>query len=342
MWSFVYPQIWFTYGKNTKDESVIRALFEAGATGARLTFSFGTPELQGERARQLRNVADDLGRTIVIVADLQGEKCRFSKIEGIEEIPIKKGQPFVLTAAPADLESSPIRLPIQLPKYLETLQSGDVIIEGDGALLINVLEKTVNGVLCATENDGEIHPGRGIIVRKSDFRPTPMTGKDREDLRFAARSGLFDVAAISFVGDPMDVSEAKRIIAEEHSNMSVMAKIETQLGIERIEGIAKEADSLMAARGDLALALPWVELYSAVSKLSTTATVAGTPWILATQLVEGLERFEFPTRAEICDLAHWVTQGAAGAMLSYETAFGSKPVDAVRYVTEIVRRYQIS
>jgi pyruvate kinase len=150
------------------------------------------------------------------------------------------------------------------------------------------------------------------------------------------------MAAISFVGDPMDVSEAKRIIAEEHSSMDVLAKIETQLGIDRIEGIAKEADALMAARGDLALTLPWVELYSAVSKLSDSAKVAGTPWILATQLAEGLERFAFPTRPEICDLAHWIRQGAAGAMLSYETAFGPKPVDAVRYVTEIVRRYQSS
>jgi pyruvate kinase len=342
MWSFAYPQIWFTYGPNTKDDSVLRALFEAGATGVRLTFSYGTPELQGERATQLRNVANEVGRTIVIVADLQGEKCRFSKIEGIDEIAIKTGQPFILTAAAADLESSPLRLQIQLPKYLETLQSGDVIIEGDGGLLINVLERTAEGVLCATENDGVIHPGRGIIVRKSDFRPTPMTGKDKEDLTFVARSGLFDMAAISFVGDPMDVSEAKRIIAEEHSSMDVLAKIETQLGIDRIEGIAKEADALMAARGDLALTLPWVELYSAVSKLSDGAKAAGTPWILATQLAEGLERFAFPTRPEICDLAHWISQGAAGAMLSYETAFGPKPVDAVRYVTEIVRRYQSS
>ena len=56
--------------------------------------------------------------------------------------------------------------------------------------------------------------------------------------------------------------------------------------------------------------------------------------------MEGLERFVFPTRAEICDLARWIEMGAYGAMLSYETAFGPRPVDAVRCVRSIVDSYR--
>jgi len=126
MWTFPYPQVWFTYGHKTTDESVIVALLEAGATGARLTFSYGTQDIQAERARQLRVVADRMNRKIVIVADLQGEKCRFSRIEGVEKILVRAGEPFLLTGAESELEHRPMKFQIQLPKYLDELEQGDI------------------------------------------------------------------------------------------------------------------------------------------------------------------------------------------------------------------------
>ena len=100
----------------------------------------------------------------------------------------------------------------------------------------------------------------------------------------------------------------------------LIAKIETEAALGALHQICAEADVLVAARGDLALALPWVELPAAVQAIADAARATGTPWILATQLVEGLEYFAFPTRAEICDLSHWRTQGCAGALLARETA----------------------
>lgn len=339
MQNFDYPQVWFTYGPQTKEDDTLRLLLEAGATGVRLTFSYGTPELQAERARQIRDVAKALSRSVFIVADLQGEKCRFSKIEGTDEIPVQKGEQFLLTRGEADPKGKPPRLPLQIPSYIDNLAPGDIVIEGDGALVIEVLEKRDNDVLCSPQSDGVLHPGRGILVRKPEFRPAPMTSKDRADLLAVKEFGLFDAVAISFVGSSDDVLQARDLIGSNNDRLAIVAKIETQLGIDNIESIAGESDILMAARGDLALSMPWEELYSGVSAISQAAQKLGTPWILATQLAEGLERFVFPTRAEICDLAHWVSAGAHGVMLSYETAFGPRPVDAVKAVHTIVNRY---
>jgi pyruvate kinase len=336
--NFEYPQIWFTYGPQTKENGVIRKLFEAGATGVRLTFSYGTPDLQAERAEQLRSVAGEVGKKIVVVADLQGEKCRFSKIEGHDEIEVQAGQPFLLTAGTVDLDASPLQIPIQIPRYLNEFENDDILVEGDGALLIRVLERLETGVLCAAETNGVLHPGRGVVLRKPTFRPAAMTDKDKNDLLAAASSSLFDAVAISFVSDPSDIKEARDLLGG--ADLSIIAKIETQLGIERINDIAREADCLMAARGDLALTAPWVDLYASVSAISNASRQTATPWIVATQLAEGLERFVFPTRAEICDLAHWISEGAWGAMLSFETAFGPRPLDSVRAISEIVNRYK--
>jgi pyruvate kinase len=121
--------------------------------------------------------------------------------------------------------------------------------------------------------------------------------------------------------------------------LPIVAKIETALGVANIKEICQTADAVMLARGDLALATPWEELFNHCMSVTRVADEHNVPWILATQLAEGLERFQFPTRAEICDLAHWLTNGASGAMLSYETAFGSRPIEAVVAVKRLMTSY---
>ena len=177
---------------------------------------------------------------------------------------------------------------------------------------------------------GELSYANRIFVRR------PF----RSDVAAAIQSGVFDALAISFVSSAEDVEKARDLMASRGHRLPIIAKIETALGINNIDGIAQRADMLMAARGDLAFSMPWEELPCAVDKIQRAASNWNRPWILATQLVEGLERFSFPTRAEICDLAHWINAGAYGAMVSYETAFGSRPVDAVRCVRTVVDRYR--
>ncbi|HEX6900612.1 MAG TPA: pyruvate kinase [Thermoanaerobaculia bacterium] len=340
-WTATYPQIWFTFGPQTKDREVLLGLFGAGATGVRLTFSYGTPDLQAERAALVRSVAQEIDKPVTIVADLQGEKCRLAKIEGIDEIPVSAGQTILLAADRYAADDKLFMLPVQNRGYLMNLIAGDIVIEGDGALELEVISIADNGLLCRSQQSGFLHPGRGLIVRGPEFRPAALTPKDETDLEYIASSDLFDVVALSFTASAADINHARAIIESKgNKSLSILAKIETQKGVERLDEISIAADALMAARGDLALTMPWPDLPLTVNKISQAAKRSGKPWILATQLAEGLERFVFPTRAEICDLAHWVQEGAFGAMASYETAFGSRPIDAICAIALIVSRYR--
>jgi len=336
-----YPQLWFTYGPKTQCDRTLDALFESGATGTRLTFSYGTPALQEERADQVRRSADRLRKDVMLIADLQGEKCRLARIEGVDEIPVTRGEPVTFSAGSEPIGTRGQQIIVQSGGFLGQIQPGDVIIEGDGAMMLDVVETLQGSVICRPLWDGVLHPGRGLVVRSSRFSPAPLTKKDRDDLKQIARSGKFDAVAVSFVRDPCDIQEVRNVLSMAESDLPVIAKIETSGGLAQINEIAKAADMVMAARGDLALFLPWVELYDAVMTISSAASAQNRPWILATQLVEGLELFAFPTRAEICDLAHWIAIGAWGAMLSFETAFGPHPIEAVKYVREVLDRYAI-
>ncbi|WP_459805082.1 pyruvate kinase [Herbidospora sp. RD11066] len=90
-------------------------------------------------------------------------------------------------------------------------------------------------------------------------------GKDRSDLRSIAESDVFDVVALSFVGDSSDISETGERLSASAREARIIAKLETQAGIDNVESICAAADLVMAARGDLALSLPWVGLPGAVA-----------------------------------------------------------------------------
>ena len=76
-----------TLGPAPSDYDTIRALFEAGADVFRLNMSHGTHEDIAARHAIIRQVEEDIGRPIGILADLQGPKLRVGVFaNGAEEL----------------------------------------------------------------------------------------------------------------------------------------------------------------------------------------------------------------------------------------------------------------
>ncbi|MEU8268324.1 pyruvate kinase [Sphaerisporangium sp. NPDC049002] len=330
--------LWITLGPSSL--GLEAELFSRGATGSRLTFSYGTPELQLERARTLRKAAQEVNRTSFTVADLAGEKFRLGEFTGRPSIPVTPGCRFVLASGASSDPEHDGALPVPDQSFFGHLTLGDVITVGDGGAELTVVD--LDGALAGVEavSTGVIDQTRGLTVRGNDFRPRALTTKDRSDLRFVAQHEEFDAVALSFVSSARDVMDARDLLGGR--DITLIAKIETALGVANIREICAVADMVMAARGDLALSIPWVELPEAVERIAEGAAGARIPWILATQVAEGLERFSLPTRAEICDLAHWLAQGCAGVLLSYETVFGRNAIGAVSAVDELIGRWSTS
>ena len=331
-------EVWYTLGPASIDRE--SPLFAAGATGVRLTFSFGTPQLQLERAHGSKAAARRVDRSCTVVADLSGEKFRLGTFANEHSIEVSAGTPVrFVTAQTANPTQQEVVLPVPNPRFVEGLRKGHVITVGDGAAILEVTGAAGEAVVAQAQADGVINHTRGLTVQGSDFVPVALTDKDIEDLQHVLKHEAYDALAISFVSSIEPLRRVKAIAKSLGRSIPIVAKIETAAGVAAARSIAQEADCLMAARGDLALAIPWVELPAAVAEIQTAASETSTPWILATQVMEGLERFAIPTRAEICDLAHWAERGCAGVLLSYETAFGKRPVAAVNATSRILKRW---
>ncbi len=329
--------LWITLGPSSLEQ--MDELINLGVRGVRLTFSFGTPALQAERARKVKASARDLGLKCLTIADLPGEKIRLGMFEGNETVAVDAGQLFDIVISDIENPTSSGRIPLPHPGFVSKLQGGEAIIIGDGSLILRVEKADQSGVKVRSECAGVMNHTRGVTLQGGSFIPRCLTRDDEEGLRFISTSSDFDMIAISFVSSAEDVLRARSILKDQGSELPLVAKIETARGIDHLDEICAVADMVMAARGDLALCMPWTELPKSVALIADSALEADTPWVLATQVAEGMERFAFPTRAEICDLAHWLERGCAAVMLSYETVFGGNARGAVACTQQLLDRW---
>ena len=68
-----------TLGPATSDPEVLERLIRAGVDVVRLNFSHGKAQDHIDRAKLVREIAGRVGRTVALMADLQGPKIRVGK-----------------------------------------------------------------------------------------------------------------------------------------------------------------------------------------------------------------------------------------------------------------------
>src|SRR5262245_44878810 len=86
-----------TLGPSSSDEVTLERMFLVGVDVVRLNFSHGSGEDHVRRAEIVREACRKTGRTVGIMADLQGPKIRIGKFkEG--KVTLKAGDAFVLDA----------------------------------------------------------------------------------------------------------------------------------------------------------------------------------------------------------------------------------------------------
>src|SRR5690606_35736989 len=132
-----------------------------------------------------------------------------------------------------------------------------------------------------------------------------------------------------------DVRNMRKIIRNLGMDARIIAKFETRAAVDNIEDIAKEADAIMIARGDLAVETPPESVPIVQRQLIGLGIKYSKPTIVATQMLFSMTEMPEPTRAEVSDVATAVLVGADCVMLSDETANGRYPIKAVEVMKRV-------
>jgi pyruvate kinase len=162
-----------------------------------------------------------------------------------------------------------------------------------------------------------------------------ISSKDKDDLIFAIKNG-FDYVACSFTNTRDDIIRVKDFLKSNGgSNIQVVSKIETSHAIHNIDDIIDESHGVMVARGDLALEIAYYDVPYYQKYITRKCRFVNKPCIVATQMLDSLEKNIHPTRAEVTDVFFAVERGADATMLSGESAQGMFPVTAVKTMHDI-------
>ncbi len=322
-----------TLGPASSSPETIEALFRAGADVFRLNFSHGEKEDHRRLHKIIRDLEASTGRPIAVLADLQGPKLRIGAFAD-GEVALKQRQPFRLDLVDAPGDRRRVTLPHR--EIFEALGKGSELLLDDGRIRLKVTKSGKDFADTRIVTGGVLSDRKGVNVPGVVLPVSPITDKDRADLRFALDLGV-DWVALSFVQRPEDIAEARKLIA---GRAAVMAKLEKPAAVEHLEEIVELADGIMVARGDLGVEMPPEDVPVLQKRIVRACRRQGRPVVVATQMLESMVHAPTPTRAEASDVAAAVYDGADAVMLSAETASGDYPAEAASMMDRIIGRVE--
>jgi len=308
-------------------------LIAAGVDVFRLNFSHGTQTDHAGRFHQVREAAKRAGQHVAILQDLSGPKIRTGKLQGGQAIAIHKGEPLLI--AIGEGIGKPGLVYTAYGELALKVKKGDRLLLDDGKVELEVVSSTPEAITTVVVDGGEIGEHKGINAPRVPLR-SDITDKDQRDLKFGLALGV-DLVALSFVQSADDITRAKAMMAAEGRRVPVVAKLERQEAIDRLDEIIDASDAVMVARGDLGLEIPLERVPRVQKEILRKARARGVPVIVATQVLESMRTEPRPTRAEASDAAGAVDGGADAIMLSGETATGLYPVRSVEVLDAIIR-----
>lgn len=313
-------------------EQHIKELITEGVDIFRFNMKHGTIEWHEKHIEEVQRIATECKRPIGILIDLQGPEIRV-QTKDQKPLELKKGD-LVRFSSKFHKNLEVVRIPHK--SVLGILKKGDKFSIDDGFVQLEVKKKDSRGIIAELLHDGTIGHKKSLNLYLKDVNLPSLIKDDLDNLHVAARKKV-DYIALSFVRNKEDLKILRKHMKKKGIDAQVIAKIETQKAIDNIDEIVKESDAVMVARGDLGVETPIERLAFYQKTIINKCRAANTPVIVATQMLESMVLYPFPTRAEVTDVANAVLDGADALMLSEETALGKYPVKTVQEMAKIAQ-----
>ena len=326
-----------TLGPATDDDNVLRELIKSGMDCARFNFSHGTHEDHKKRYEQVERIRKELRLPIPAILDTKGPEVRIKSFKDDNPVELKTGSEFTLTTE--DVIGDEKRAAINYPNLASDIETGVTILIDDGLLELKVTEidrkESGDDIRCKVIHGGMLKPNKSCNFPGIHLSMPYLSERDKSDLLFGIKTG-FDIVAASFVTRDEDIIQIRKLLDENGGkDISIIAKIENQDGVDNIDDILRVADGIMVARGDMGVEIPFVEIPRIQKELIHKGYNAGKQVITATQMLDSMIKNPRPTRAETTDVANAIYDGTSAIMLSGETAAGAYPIDAVKTMKAI-------
>jgi pyruvate kinase len=323
-----------TLGPATDNPKVLAEMLRVGADVVRVNFSHGEREAHARRVQLVRDTAEQVGKYVAVLGDLQGPKIRIERFaEG--KVMLAEGAPFALDVSLDAKAGDSAAVGVAYKSLPNDVRARDTLLLNDGQIVLEVTAVTGPRIDTRVIIGGELSDNKGINKQGGGLSAGALTDKDRADIKLAAELGV-DYLAVSFARDGSDLDEARRLLRKEGGHGFLVAKIERSEALVNLDRIIQASDAVMVARGDLGVEMGYAELTGLQKHIIAATRKRNRVVITATQMMESMIHNPIPTRAEVSDVANAVMDGTDAVMLSGESAVGKYPVKAVEAMSQVI------
>ena len=330
----------FTIGPASDNEETLTQFIKIGMNVARLNFSHGTHETHKEKIDLIKKIRTNLNTPTAIMLDIKGPKIRTHNFinDGVE---LKANQIFAFKCG-TEITGNTQECSISYSELYKDVNIGGTILVDDGLINFEIIDINGKDIICKVLNDGVIKNHKGVNVPNVSINLPSVTEKDKDDLVFGCKMGV-DFVAASFIRKASDIKEIRDLLNKNNGkNIQIIAKIESQEGVNNIDSILEVADGIMVARGDMGVEIPIEKVPIIQKKIIKKCNEAGKIVITATQMLDSMIRNSLPTRAEACDICNAIFDGTDAIMLSGESAAGQYPQESVMTMSRIALKTEQS
>lgn len=327
-----------TIGPACDSPGMIESLIKKGVNVFRFNFKHNTVEWHSDRIQRVNKVAKKMGVHVGTLIDLQGPELRINM--PTDEITLKENELIlfgeeIYKNPPADGRKG---ISITHPDIIQYLKDGQHIVADDGAFSFRI-EKKGKTTYLRSLTTGVLKTRKTLNIPGADFPFPVLIERDFDGLKLAALHDV-DFVALSFVRTQSDVSTVRKEMKKYKVNGKIVSKIETQKALDHLDKIIEASDGIMVARGDLGVEIPIEQVPFYQKMMIRKCIIQGKFVITATQMLQSMIEFPYPTRAEVSDIANAIYDNTDCIMLSGETANGKYPLEAVEMQAKTAMFYE--
>lgn len=304
----------------------IASLRQAGMGSVRIN----SAHVDAPTFRRMTEIIRNVDPEIAILMDTKGPEIRTTELD--TDMQLTPGE--LITLCSGSEPSDRTKLRIKVDNMHLCLTNGDEILLDDGEIALEVTAIVGTDVIASVKRGGLLGSRKTVAFPSAKVPPLPaVSERDMEMIKVAAECRI-DMIAHSFVRSAADVEAVRKLI--DNTSIKLYAKIECREALDNLDSIARAADGLLIARGDLGTHIPLSNVPAAQFEVVSSARQAGKPTILATQILQSMMSRPSPTRAELSDITLAVMLGIDTLLLCGETAQGQFPRQCIEIMKQTI------
>ena len=331
-----------TVGPKTNEKWVIKELIESGVDLLRLNCA----HFNKEEFESVINYVKSIDSGVHIILDLAGKKIRISenlkyiyKVYNNQEV-FFCGEDYYNRLSNKELGVKKY-IPLNIDEdKLKKSKIKNISIK-DNTMNFQVLDVNNGIVRARVMRGGIIRGGKGCNISDIYNDGKGISEKDKDNISWAINNNLSTLCQ-SFVETENDIDDIRSFIRDKtgKNEFDIWGKVETLMGINNIDNIIEEIDTVIIGRGDLVAEVGSLNCVRLQEKVIEIVKKKNKRVIVATHLLNSMKDGKLATLPEIESIYRFINIGVDGFLLAGETSIGKAPIQTVKFLKSTIEYYQ--